>query len=83
MVRRRGGLSHDELVEEELELGGIDFFGTRSENALAQAGDDLVLALQFELEEGVFGPERGKLPVHRGEAREDVLKVLRTCVGHG
>ena len=64
-------------------MGGIDFFGTRSEDALAQAGDDLVLALQFELEKRVLGLERGKLLVHRSEAREDVLKVLRTGVGHG
>jgi hypothetical protein len=60
-----------------LELGGIDFFGTRSEDALAQTGDDLVLALQFELEESVLGFERREPFLRRGEAREDVLKVLR------
>ena len=83
IVRRRAWLSHDQLVEEQLELGGVDLFGTRPEDALAQAGDDLVLALQFELEEGVLGFERGQLLLRRLEAGEDLLKVLRTGVGHG
>ena len=44
MFRRRGGLSHDDLVEEQLELGGVEFFGFATKEALLESSDDFVFA---------------------------------------
>jgi hypothetical protein len=47
LVRRGGGFSQHQLVEHQLELGGVELFGTRAEEPVPQALDDLVLALDL------------------------------------
>lgn len=63
IFRRRGGLSHDDFVEEELELGGVEFFGAGAEEALLESGDDFVFT-------GVLGFEGGEFFLKRVEALE-------------
>ena len=46
-VAGRSRLAHNQFVELQLELGGIELFGTRSEETVLETGDDLVLALDL------------------------------------
>jgi hypothetical protein len=77
-LRRRGGLSQHDLVEKQLELGGVELFAARSEEALLESGDDPLLAGEFGLEPGVLRlllRDAGDLAFERldpGEEHRDV-----------
>ena len=54
---------------------GIEFLGAGAEEALLEAGDDLVLAGEFGFEVGVFGLQAGELFLKLAEAVEELLGV--------
>ena len=68
LFRKRRGLSQHDLIEEELELGGVELLAAGAEEARLETGDDLVLALEFVL-------EQRDLLLHFAEAKEQVCEI--------
>ncbi len=77
-----GGLSQQKLVHFELELGGVELLGARTEEALLEGGDDLVLAGEFGLEAGDLRSLLDDLFLKLAEAFEEGRNVRSVAVFH-
>ena len=80
--RKRLGLSQEDLVHFELELGGVELLAARSEEPLLEGGDDLVLAGEFGFEKGVLRLQTDELFLKLFDAKEQGFEIFRSAFIH-
>lgn len=80
----RAGLSQQDFVHFELELGGVELLAARTEEPLLEGGDDLVLAGDLGPEAGGFGLEQHDLLLHFHfpEAKEQGFEIRCVAFFH-